>query len=82
LEFRTVGTGDFVKRLISQCREYVFVEVGADFVESGGCETFFLFCLQPGISGSSKGSCLGRIDSSFRGSLLFKGIGTATHYFA
>ncbi|MNI51964.1 hypothetical protein D3C73_1067170 [compost metagenome] len=33
LEFRTVGSGDFVERFVSQCREYVFIEVGTDFVQ-------------------------------------------------
>ncbi|EPL06296.1 hypothetical protein CF161_20269 [Pseudomonas sp. CF161] len=82
LEICTVGAGDFVEGLISQCREYVLVEVGADFVKGRGCEALFFFGLEPSFSSSSKRSSLGRIDCSFSGSFLLKGIGATTHYFA
>ncbi|MNG24824.1 hypothetical protein D3C84_1095900 [compost metagenome] len=82
LEFCAVGTGDFVEGLISQRWEYVFVEVGADFVKGGGGEALFFFGLEPSFSSRSEGPSPGSINGSFGRAFLFERIGPAANYLA
>lgn len=82
MELRTVSTSDFVQGLISQRREYVFVEISADFVKGGRSESLFFLGLEPSFSSRSEGTSLGSINCRFGRAFLFERIGPAANYLA
>ncbi|MNY28747.1 hypothetical protein D3C86_1627430 [compost metagenome] len=71
-----VGAGDFVQLHVTQSREYVLLQIGADLTQGGVGQPFIDFGLKPAIRRYAECPGFGSYSGSLGGELLFLWVNT------